>query len=440
VTGRDRDVLVVVHPDEPLVVDGDTGEVGGGPDPDEPPGWPSLLAAARRRAPDGAWPLGPHMRADGVRAHVVQARTSSLVPRLRWSEEPDPAWPDSLRREVQRLLDEIAGRSPRDPLRAPWMRRGWWSRAEAWADAQLAAARRRRSGELQPREHWSTSAVARIPATGGAVWLKAVPSFFRREPAVLEVLAERLPGRVPNVLAIEHEPAETRFLMEHAGTVPEEADEDDRPRLAALIADLQIRSLDLLPALRAACADRSPARLAAELARLTEHGFELPLLDAAERTELRRLLPELSDRLLALADGPLAEALVHGDFHPWNVIRRPGWSTTDAVVLDWTDAGIGPAAMDLTTLAPPGDLRALVTRAYAETWAPHLRLPVGRVEAAASASRLAAHVVQALAYDEILRSTEPVTRWPFSGVMARHLRAVLALGREHRSRAGSWSP
>jgi hypothetical protein len=37
----------------------------------------------------------------------------------------------------------------------------------------------------------------------------------------------------------------------------------------------------------------------------------------------------------------------------------------------------------------------------------------------------AAHVVQALAYDEILRALEPAARWQLSGAMASHLRALL---------------
>jgi hypothetical protein len=310
------------------------------------------------------------------------------------------------------------------------MRRGWWDEATAWVDARLADAGRARTGDVEPKEHWGVSAVARVPATGGALWLKAVPPIFAREPAVLEVLGGRLPGLVPVVFARGDETGGgSRFLTEHAGPVPDDVDDSDLPRLASLIADVQVRTLDLLPQLAGAgCADRSPARLAAELARMAEDGFEIDLLKADERAVLSGLVPEISDRLRALSDGPLPTVLVHGDFHAWNVVRAAGWSHGEAVVIDWTDAAIGPAGVDLTTLlrADVDDAsRARVMLAYSTVWAEHLSLPLARVEAAVAATETAAHVVQALAYDEILRALEPQARPPLAGVMAQRLRALI---------------
>lgn len=271
--------------------------------------------------------------------------------------------------------------------------------------------------------------MARVPTSGGALWLKAVPPLFAREPGVLRLLTERLPGTVPGLVVVDEASEGTRFLMEDAGSVPDEIDDADPPRLAALLADLQLRSLDLLPHLATAgCADRSPERLASELARMATDGFELDLLDSDERAALQRALPEVTDRLLALSAGPLPTVLVHGDFHAWNVARATDWSMDDAVVIDWTDAAIGPAGVDLATLLPAsvnGPARARVRRGYASVWAAHLSAPLLEVEAAVAATVPAAHVVQALAYDELLRAIEPETRWPLSGAMARHLRALL---------------
>jgi aminoglycoside phosphotransferase (APT) family kinase protein len=430
-SGVDRELVLVVHPDRPMVLAG--GQDGGGlveVSVDDPPaGWPDLLAAARLAVPDGAWPLGPDRRVPGTCLHVVQARTAAVSPGYRWVDVPDPLLAEPVRRAVCTVVEEDAGRIPIHPLRPPWMRRDWWTTASAWVDARLAEAGRQRTGELEPKEHWGVSAVARVPATGGAIWLKAAPPLFAREPGVLAVLAERVGNRVPRVLAVDTSGADSFFLMEDAGAVPDEVDHADPPRLAALIADLQVRTLDLLPELAAAgCVDRAPARLVAELARMAEDGMELDLLEPSELVALRRSLPQISDRLLALADGPLPTVLVHGDFHAWNVVRAAGWTVEDAVVIDWTDAAIGPAGVDLATLLPASAdpaARARVRSGYAAVWAAHLGVPVQEVEAAVAAAVPAARVVQALAYDEILRALEPAARSPLSGVMATYLRALL---------------
>jgi aminoglycoside phosphotransferase (APT) family kinase protein len=428
----DRCVVVVLHPERPLVLIGEDpahGVVDVGVD-DPPPSWTDLLDAARRVVPGGAWPLGPTRNAPGLSLHTVQARTESVAPGYRWIDEPDPRWPEPVRGAVTTAMDEDAGRVPTRPLRVPWMHRGWWPEATASVDARLAESDRVRTGEVEPKEHWGISAVASIPTNRGTVWLKAVPAIFAREPAVLALLGERLPGRVPAVLATADEDAGgARFLSEDAGTVPEDVDDADPPLLAALIADLQVRTLDLLPRLAAAgCADRSPARLATELARMADDGIELDRLDSDERAALKRSVPELTDRRLALSAGPLPTVLVHGDFHAWNVTRKAGWSGDDAMVIDWTDAAIGPAGVDLTTLlsaAADESSRTRVTQAYASVWAEHLALPLADVAAAVAATGIAAHVVQALAYDEILRAIEPATRSALAGAMAGRLSALL---------------
>jgi hypothetical protein len=51
--------------------------------------------------------------------------------------------------------------------------------------------------------------------------------------------------------------------------------------------------------------------------------------------------------------------------------------------------------------------------------------PDASVETAVAATEIAAHVVQALAYDEILRAIEPATHSALSGAMAARLRALL---------------
>jgi aminoglycoside phosphotransferase (APT) family kinase protein len=426
-----RSHVVVLHPDRPQVLVGEGAGHGAPvvPSDDPPPSWQQVLAAVRPLVPDGAWPLGPDRSSPGLQVHVVQARSATPGPGYHWVGGPDPRWPESLRQAVTLILDEDAGTTPAPAQRVAWMRRDWWTSSTSWVDDRLAGIGRPRTGALEPREHGAISAIARIPTADGPVWLKAVPPIFSREPAVLTLLGLSVPGRVPRVLAMDEHVDGAYMLMEDAGPVPDEVDEDDRPRLAALLAHLQIHTLELVPRLSAVgCADRSPARLASELARMAHDGFELDLLEGAERKALRRLVPRLGDQLLSLAQGPLPSVLVHGDFHPWNVARPLGWSVDDAVIIDWTDAAIGPIGVDLVTLVPwsaDQAMRGRVRRAYASVWAAHLELSVQELESRVAAAMPAAHVVQALAYDLIMRAIEPEAGGQFSGAMASHLRALL---------------
>lgn len=429
-----RSHVVVLHPELPLVLAGNAADHHGAPAvtvADPPPTWPQLLAAVSPLVPAGAWPLGPERSASGLRVHVVQAKSAVTGPGYGWVDTPDSRWPRPLRQAVTAILGEDNGTTTIHSGRAAWMRRDWWTSSTTWVDDRLAELGSRRTGDLQPREHGAISAIARIPTADGNIWLKAVPPIFAREPPVLALLGRQSPGRVPHLLAMQEGDDGARFLMEDAGTVPDEVDQNERPRLAELLADLQVRTLDLVPSLAAAgCADRSPSRLASELARMAHDGVELDLLDPAERKALRRLVPRLAEQVSRPAGAePLPSVLVHGDFHPWNVARGPGGSVDGGVIIDWTDAAIGPIGVDLVTLLPRrADQRAhaAVRRAYAEVWAAHLALPVRELEAKLVAVRPAAHVVQALAYDVILRTVEPECGREFRGAMADHLRALLA--------------
>ena len=59
------------------------------------------------------------------------------------------------------------------------------------------------------------------------------------------------------------------------------------------------------------------------------------------RTEAPRLL-DACDRLAALGPGP---TVMHGDFHPWNVLR----ADERIVVIDWSDAAMGHPFTELAT-------------------------------------------------------------------------------------------
>jgi aminoglycoside phosphotransferase (APT) family kinase protein len=123
--------------------------------------------------------------------------------------------------------------------------------------------------------------------------------------------------------------------------------------------------------------------------------------------EDRRLSPadvpeELRGDLDALDDLGLPATLVHGDFHPWNVVVGPN----GLVLADWSDASLTHPLFDLVTFGWHDDLPPLLA-AYgveAETFA--------RVE------RLAC-IHHAISYERILAALEPSDRWVFADVPAQ---------------------
>jgi aminoglycoside phosphotransferase (APT) family kinase protein len=69
-------------------------------------------------------------------------------------------------------------------------------------------------------------------------------------------------------------------------------------------------------------------------------------------------------RLDAIGPGP---SLVHGDFHPWNVVYAPG----SARVFDWSDAAVSHPFVDLATYVfrtRDVSMRHDLLHAYAAAW------------------------------------------------------------------------
>ena len=346
---------------------------------------------------------------------------------------------------VREVLAEDAGDLPVHPLRPGWSRRGWWDEVTAWVDDVVASLQLApRSGPLRPKQVWSMSAVAEVPTATGRYWLKAVPAHFAREPAVVAAVrgaavAVRAAGvalpRLPHVRADATEPAGgARMLLADAGPVPDDVLPGERERLAAGFARLQGATADRLDlaAGRGGLDDRSPSALARGLAGLADDGVELARLTDDERRALTQRLPADLDRLLALAGTGLPPLLVHGDYHPWNAVRSPGWADGEEVAIDWTDASVGVAGLDLVPLAglrSNGEVDAgRVVDAYVEALAAALGEPEARVRAAVGAALPAAWLVQALAYEGILRAAEPVSHHEFTGCQERSLRGWLRAG------------
>ncbi|WP_088282575.1 phosphotransferase [Kineosporia sp. A_224] len=440
--GTRTDLLLVVHPERPLVLDAVPTVAVDAQYPD----WGDLLGAAAALCPDGAWPHGPVRVTAAGRVSVVVACSERVAGGAAWVPAPPSGLPDPVGDAVRAVLDEDAGHAAVDARRVPWMCRGWWPEATAWVDAALAAAGRApRTAALRPVVAGSISAVAEVTTAAGALWLKAVPGFFAREPALVPALAAvraqasadgtPLP-QVPHVVASRDDgrdggPGGARMLTTDAGPVPDDVLPGERARLGAGLARLQVATATHLAVLRhrGRLDDRSPDALAAGLARVVEDGLWLGALDADERARLRAVAPLWQDRLRALGSSGLPPVLVHGDYHPWNVVRRPGWADGEEVAIDWTDAAHGVVGLDLVPVAgrraDPVEHDGVVA-AYVRALAEGFGRPEGEVAAAVTAALPAAWVLQALAYEAIGAGSDPLVRWEHEQGQPTALRGLLA--------------
>ena len=311
------------------------------------------------------------------------------------------------------------------PLRLRYARPSGLVSDLAWADEQLAARGRRRSGCAQQQRTWNLSCVFRLQLDDGSeAWLKSVPPFFAHEGSVIDCV-QRLDGdassalatsalatldgalrpqlRLPQLLAFDG--AAGRLLMTHCegplmwGARPAAwrpiiaAHVDRQLRLQSHVAELfalglpDWRASALLVSLRALCA---------------RSGLQSALaLDV--RSGLARLMASLPERLDALQACGLPDTLVHGDLHQGNVIA----SAAGPVLLDWGDAGVGMPLFDLPGLCHgfPADDQPQVRAMVADAW--RRACPGARVDAAMRLIAPLAELRQALIYQHFLDNIEP---------------------------------
>jgi Phosphotransferase enzyme family len=96
---------------------------------------------------------------------------------------------------------------------------------------------------------------------------------------------------------------------------------------------------------------------------------------------MRRLRAERAERASALRIDGGPDTFLHGDLWPDNILVREGSGGTEAALIDWDHAGVGPLAYDLSTLLYrlPPRRRPIVLAAYREAAARHgRRLPPDR--------------------------------------------------------------
>jgi aminoglycoside phosphotransferase len=296
-------------------------------------------------------------------------------------------------------------------LRATWSQVGWFAEACTWAETELGQLGRRLVGPVEQMRQWSISSILRFPTDRGEAWLKAVPPFFAHESALMRHLAAESP-HVPVVLSSDDRRGWT--LME---AVPGTNASDTTAMADALrvLAHLQMswigRTDELLSL---GCPDRRLATLPGDVAALLQRDELRTQMDTGPWAQIERAVEALPELCNALARLVVPETLMHGDFHPGNVMISDG----GVVIIDWTDGCVGHPFFDLATVLPRDVVaRSALLSAYTDVWAQRFD-PNEATEAVAVCDALAC-LHHAVSYQRIVDSIEPEARWGLGGAVGR---------------------
>ena len=364
---------------------------------------------------------GDHHQVDMI--YIMESNNPAWVPpaEMQWigreALESLPLTLPQQREVIATCLHEIETHSI-PPLRPPWERRGWFSTAAAWIQAQLAQSGYTVVAPIEQVRIWGISCILRVPTTTGTVYFKAspvqiadesrrLPFLFANEAALTRGLAGLFPEHIPTPLAID--PARGWMLLEDFGQKLRE-----HPVLAAWEEALQIFSrlqvasskhVELL--LATGCLDRRLDKLPGQIDLLMNDTQISSFLDKAEVEQLQAYTPLFKAMCDQLASYNIPATLVHGDLHPGNIALGQG----KPVFFDWTDGCVSHPFFDAITfweevdrLGDTPDARSRLRDIYLEQWTAYE--PMERLlEAAVLAERLGM-LHQAVSYQHITANME----------------------------------
>lgn len=349
--------------------------------------------------------------ADGRRVHVVGSRgappAGTFVP-------PSALADSSL---AAALLDSLRTA----PGRPAWFLPGWFDLVEGWIDSVLAGSGVRRTHPIEAVKMWSISAVARVPTDGGDLWFKAPCEHFLAEARVHSTVERLFPELVPTLVAVDE--SEGWLLMEPM-TGEQEATRAPGAGLevATRWAAAQIAAVAHVDELVAGgCRRRGVSETVAGFRNLLSTSSELALLTAEEIAAIQGCAGSLEALVRELWACGIPDTLAHGDLHLGNV----AWDGADLRIFDWTDGCVSHPFLDAShlahfTRAVPGD--AGLESTYAEQW--RSAYPDADIDRAVQLAPLVDLVFQAITFDDIVNTTEPMSRWELGGVVADILRTL----------------
>jgi len=208
----------------------------------------------------------------------------------------------------------------------PWMRLGWFARATAWIDEQLAQLGYARSAPVEQVAARTWGAVLRVPTTRGHLYFKAPAAEFAFEPELAQSLARLVPEFVPPVLASDQQRG--WMLMQDGGPTLRSGPCDPATFGEALrrFARMQMNLASHVETLKAAGCPDQRLHLLPSLYDKVLADTPLLLIDQPKglpRSEYEQLLafgPQLKEMCDELASYKIPESLHHDDLHTANIL------------------------------------------------------------------------------------------------------------------------
>jgi hypothetical protein len=238
-----------------------------------------------------------------------------------------------------------------------WTSPAFHGEVRSWVAQRLADRDVELTGDwAQPHARvWSST--IRFETTAGRVWFKVNGRGTRHEPRLLQLLGDRVPDLVPEVIAVDDDRGWS--LSRDGGPLLREALAADGSWTAwqgivARYAQAQlVLSTDRAALLASGVSEVSPAttpeQARALVRELSDHDEAAGGLTDDEAGRLLGLLPRLEDWCAELATSGVPDSVQHDDLHSGNVCWNGAADT--ARILDWGDASWGfPLATMLTTM------------------------------------------------------------------------------------------
>lgn len=313
-------------------------------------------------------------------------------------------------------------------LRPPWARPGWLGAVQVWIEEQLSELGYTLVRPVEYVKSWGISCVLRAHTNADDIYFKQASTLplFADEPSVTLALARLFPDQVPRPLGIDRERG-WMLLSDFGRPVDELGKDVDRGNVYRVFAELQIRSAEHVDELLAlGCLDRRLDRLSAQIDPLLGDAEKLSGLNVEEIHQLRSLAPHLKELCTRLASYSVPDTLVHGDLHMGNVALNEG----EYVFFDWTDSCISHPFLDMFDIFDQReeDARNHLRDAYLASWTGY-ESRARLMEALALAEPLCA-LHQAVSYQHIIASLEPISRREMSGALPYYLRKLLRSAEE----------
>ena len=318
-----------------------------------------------------------HDNFDSASMVVEVEPISSAVPeQFRWLQvEPSavevlsPPWAADV--VAAWLAERTSGWSP---LRPQWSRPGWLSRAGAWMKDQMLRAGYERSEDPQIHWIWGVSVVLSASSASGTAYLKCSSDRFLTEPVVTRALAQHFPAMLPQVFAIDEDRG-WMLMRDMRGTPLGDQPPAVWGQGLAALQQLQEYWLGRTHELIDLGAENRPlATLALWVENTIDDTDLMNRLTSDQRRAWSRSVPTMVEACRQLDTGGPGPTLVHGDFHPWNVL-----ATEDGVrIFDWTDASVSHPFVDLVTYIGRGDdleVRQRLVQLYLTKWDANLHGP-----------------------------------------------------------------